>query len=151
MGLMQGALLTGAAATGLVVAERVRHRGSGEAVRDDVTEFGTAIADQVGKAVGFAGHASGKLLGKTSELADGLGERTTDVVSGAGRTLARGAGATMGAYAGAIDRVIPRFGWADDAAPATTPTKTTPTKATPKTTPTKTTPTKRASTRAKAG
>jgi hypothetical protein len=154
MSLLQGALLTGAAATGLVVAERVRHRGSGEDVREDVTGLGTAVANQVGKAVGFAGHAGGKVLGKTSEFADGIGERTSEVVSGAGRTIARGAGAAMGAYAGMIDRVLPTFGRAEDAPPAapkTSTPKTSTTKTSTTTTPAKkTTPAKRATTRARA-
>jgi hypothetical protein len=110
MDLLQGALLTGAAATGLVVAERVRHRGSAEDVRRDVTEFGTTVAERAGKVAGLVGHAGGRVFGETAKLADGMGDRTTDFVAAAGRTMARGAGVTMGAYAGAVDRVVPRFG-----------------------------------------
>jgi hypothetical protein len=117
MDLLQGALLTGAAATGLVVAERVRHRGSAEDVREDITEFGTNVAEQAGKVAGFLGHAGSRVLGGTANLAEGMGDRTTDLVTAAGRTVARGAGATMGVYAGAIDRVVPRFGDRDEAAP----------------------------------
>jgi hypothetical protein len=117
MDVLQGALLTGAAATGLVVAERVRRRGSAEDVRRDVTDFGTTIAERAGKVAGFVGHAGGRVFGETAKLAEGMGDRTTDFVTTAGRTMARGAGATMGAYAGAIDRVVPRFGHHDEAAP----------------------------------
>jgi hypothetical protein len=123
MGLLQGALLTGAAATGFVVVERVRQRGSGDDVRSDVTELGTTVADQVGRAAGFVGHASGKVLGKSSEVAEGLADRTSRVVSGAGRTVARGAGATIGAYAGVIDRVVPTKGRKPE--PSTTTKKST--------------------------
>lgn len=118
MGLLQGALLTGAAATGVVVAERVRHRGSGADVREDVTEFGTTVAERVGKAAGFVGHAGGKVLGTSADVAESLADRTSQLVFGAGRTIARGAGATMGAYAGAIDRVLPTFGRSEEPATA---------------------------------
>lgn len=128
MDLLQGALLTGAAATGLVVAERVRHRGSADDVRHDVTEFGTTIADGAGKVAGFIGHAGSRVFGETAKFAEGAGDRTTDFVAAAGRTMARGAGATMGAYAGAIDRVIPRFGHHDEPATKTTTTRTPTTK-----------------------
>jgi hypothetical protein len=124
MDLLQGALLTGAAATGLVVAERVRHRGSAEDVRRDVTEFGTTIAERAGKVAGFVGHAGGRVFGETAKVAEGVGDRATDFVATAGRTMARGAGATMGAYAGAIDRVVPRFGHHDEPAAKKTATRT---------------------------
>jgi hypothetical protein len=138
MGVVQGVLLAGAAANGLVVVERVRRRGSSEDVRSDVTELGTTVADQVGRAAGFVGHASGKVLGKSSEVAESLADRTTHAVSGAGRTIARGTGATLGAYAGAIDRVVPSKG--KDQPPATTSTATA----------AKSAPAKRATTKAKA-
>lgn len=152
MGLLQGALVTGAAATGLVVVERVRHRGSGEDVRSDVTEFGTTVANQVGRAAGFVGHTGGKVLGKSSEVAESLADRTTQVVSGAGRTIARGAGATVGAYAGAIDRVVPSRGKepSGNEIASTTKSSTTKSSTTKKTAPPKRTANRTKATRTKA-
>jgi hypothetical protein len=128
MDLLQGALLTGVAATGVVVAERVRHRGGADDVRHDVTEFGTNVAEGAGKVAGFVGHAGSRVFGGTAKLAERFGDRTTDLVAAAGRTMARGAGATMGAYAGAIDRVVPRIGHHDEPTPKKRPTATPTTK-----------------------
>ena len=48
MDLLQGTLLTGAAATGVVIAERARQRGSREEVREE-------LAAITGRAAGAAG------------------------------------------------------------------------------------------------
>jgi hypothetical protein len=117
MDLLQGALLTGATATGVVVVERVRRRGSREAVREDVTRVGTEVAERVGKVVGFVGHAGGRVLGRSAEVADGLGDTTTRFVASAGRTVASGAGAAVGAYAGMVDRIVPKRHESTPAAP----------------------------------
>ncbi len=108
MDLLQGALLTGATATGVVIAERVRHRGSKDEVREDVTRFGTDVAEQVGRLAGVVGRTSGRVLGRSADVATRLGDTTTRMVESAGRTMAGGAGAAVGAYAGMVDRVLPK-------------------------------------------
>lgn len=107
MDVVQNALLAGAAATGVVVAERIRRRGSGDQVREDVTRAGNAVAEEVGRVAGFAGHAAGRMLGDRGSWAHSLGDRTTKVVTGVGETMTRGTAAVLGAYAGAVDRVVP--------------------------------------------
>lgn len=107
MNVLEGALLTGALATGVVVVERIRGRGSGDDVREDVTDVGTSVADRVGKAAGFVGHAGGRVLSWTGEWSESGGDTATRFVSSVGHKMAEGTGYVFGLYAGAVDRVIP--------------------------------------------
>jgi hypothetical protein len=107
MNVVDGILVTGAAATGVVVAERVRHRGSGSQVRDDVTQIGTSVTDHVGDATRYVGRTSGRALARSGEMADSLGRVTARAIIRTGHALAGGTGAVVGAYAGLIDRAVP--------------------------------------------
>lgn len=107
MDVLQGALVAGAAATGIIVVEKLRGRRDPDAIREDVTELGTTIAGKVGDVAGAFGHLGGRVLGSSGRAVEDLGEATTRLVTGAGETVARGTGSAVGAYAGVVDRVVP--------------------------------------------
>jgi hypothetical protein len=125
MDVLEGVLVTGVLATGVVVAERLRGKRRGEDVREDVTEFGSSVADQVGKASGFVGHAGSRALTWTGDWTESVGDTTTKVVSSVGHKMAEGTGYVFGVYAGALDRVLPGGGKLDDEETVTAAKKTT--------------------------
>ncbi len=107
MGIVRGVMLTGAAVTGFVFVERIRHRGHPADVRRDVTKLGHTVAGRASDAAGFVGHAAGDLLTRAGEFADSAGTKVADVVADVGRAVADRTGSVFGAYAGMVDRVLP--------------------------------------------
>jgi hypothetical protein len=123
MNLFEGVLLTGAVASGVVIVERLRGRNADD-VRREVTELGESVAGQVGRAAGAAGRAGGKMLSWTGDRSEDVGEATTRIVSDVGRKVAGGTGAVLGAYAGAVDRILPGRAGGSGESDVTPPTVT---------------------------
>lgn len=120
MDVVGGAVLAGAAATGAVVVERARHRGSADEVREDVTTLGEALTDPVADFAGLVGHIGTRLVGRSGPSADDARATMTRLVNSAGHAVADGAGRMLGAYAGVLDRVLP--GGGEAAGPSATRT-----------------------------
>lgn len=121
MGIVRSVMLTGAAVTGFVFVERVRHRGNPDDVERDVVKVGRDLAMRAGDAAGFVGHAGGSLLTRAGKLADTAGTKVADTVTDVGRAVAERTGSAVGAYAGLVDKVLPGH---QEPAAATTPKRT---------------------------